>query len=166
MELHTDSSSMIASVLKDRSEDFMSGPTGLLADQVTALGCYQALDLRKTKAHRGHAEAIAQGDAANWLGNHRADQEADYAVADYLPLKAETDMFQQRRTAAHSYLAVALEALEKYDEHLKVPHNARSAAKAASRKPVRRPMFFPADSGVWTCLECLLTTYRDPYARK
>ena len=103
LELHTDSSSMIASVLKDRSEDFMAGPTGLLAGQVTSMECFKNLDLRKTKAHRGHAEAIAQGDAANWLGNHRADQEADYAVADQLPNKSDIFVFQQRRTAAHTW---------------------------------------------------------------
>ena len=39
VEVHTDSSSMIASVLKDRSEDFMSGPTGLLAGQITDMSC-------------------------------------------------------------------------------------------------------------------------------
>ena len=50
--------------------------------------------------------------------------------------------------------------------HLKAPHNARTAALAASRKPLRKHSFFPADPGVWTCIECMLTTYQDPYARK
>ena len=125
----------------------LSGPTGLLAGQITDMGCYGALDLRKTKAHRGHAEAIAQGDAANWLGNHRADQEADYAVADQLPHKSEVRVFQERRTAAHTYLCLAVEALEMYDMHLKLPHNARSAAVAASRKPLRRHTFFSSGCG-------------------
>ena len=130
----------------------MSGPTGLLAGQITDMGCYGALDLRKTKAHRGHAEAIAQRDAANWLGNHRAAQEADYAVADHLPHKSDIKVFQERRTAAFTYFGIALEALEKYDVHLKAPHNARTAALAASRKPLRKHSFFPADLGVWTCI--------------
>ena len=90
----------VRSVGMDRCEDFTSGPTGLLAFQVTSESAFAELVLRKTEAHRRLAEAIENGDEVDWQGNRKADKEADLAVADQLPGKEEIALNLARRKAA------------------------------------------------------------------